>query len=167
VVLASAFKASTMGEAPFSVPTQVASIQRRHPYFHRVFIFLFLTVLVVLQLFYSSQAPTLAHTSSVPIHAERTLARCRAFDVVPGPLPDFYKRRKSDRDVPGTRATLLLGARVWTGGDNGTEVVKGHVYFDKGIIKGVGGLEVQTIKQLHTQGDLDIVHAEGAWVTPG
>jgi hypothetical protein len=161
------FKASNMGDAPFSVPTQVAPIQRRQSHFRRAFIFLFLTVLLVLQLFYSSQAPSLAHTSSVPIHAERSLARCRALDAVPGPSPDFYKRRRSDRDVPGTRATLLLGARIWTGGDNGTEVVKGHVYFDKGIIKGVGGLEVQTIKQLHAQGDLDIVHTEGAWVTPG
>jgi hypothetical protein len=158
----------TMGEALFPVPTPIASTQHRYSYLHhRGFICFSLAVLVALQLFYSSQAPALVHTSSVPINAEGTLARCRALDLVPGPSPDFYKRTKSDRDVPGTRATLILGARIWTGGHNGTEVVEGHVYFDNGIIKGVGGLDVKTIKRLRAQRDLDIVHAEGAWVTPG
>jgi hypothetical protein len=150
--------------ALFPVPTPIASIRRAYISFT-------LAVLVTLQLFYSFQASSWswswAHISSVPIHAERNLARCHALDLVPGPSPDFYKRRRSDRYVPSTRATLLLGARIWTGGHNGTEIVKGHVYFDKGIIKGVGGLDAKAIERLHTRGNLNIVHAEGAWVTPG
>jgi hypothetical protein len=151
-----------MAHALFPVSTPIASI-------HRGFIAFALAVLVILQLFYSFQASSWSsfHISSVPIHAERNLARCRALDLVPGPSPGFYKRRRSDRYVPGTRATLLLGARIWTGGHNGTEVVKGHVYFDKGVIKGVGGLDVKAIERLHARGNLNIVHAEGAWVTPG
>ncbi|KAI0253986.1 hypothetical protein BJV78DRAFT_1280411 [Lactifluus subvellereus] len=156
-----------MGEALLPVPTPVVSTKRRFSYLHRGFVCFSLAVLVALQFFYSFQAPTLVHTSSVPIHAEETLARCRSLDLEPGPSPDFYKRWRSDRDVPGTRATLILDARIWTGGHNGTQVVNGHVYFDKGIIKGVGGLDVMSIKRLHTQGNLDILHAGGAWVTPG
>ena len=153
-----------MGDA---LPTPVVSTKPRLSYFHRGFISFSLAVLVALQFFYSSLAPTSVHSSSVPIHAEETLARCRSLDLVPGPSLGFYERWRSDRDVPGTRATLILDARIWTGNHNGTQVVRGHVYFDKGIIKGVGGLDVKSIKRLHPQGNLDIVHAGGAWVTPG
>ncbi|KAI9463526.1 carbohydrate esterase family 9 protein [Lactarius psammicola] len=140
-----------MGEysqLPMPVPTS-----RRRPYARRFF--------------YSHHALTIAHTSSVPIHAENILARCRALDTVPGPSSHFYSRTSSDRYVPGTRATLILNARIWTGGQNGTEIIEGHVYLDKGIFKGVGGLDVNAVKMLHNQDSLDIIDAKGAWVTPG
>ncbi|KAH9061388.1 carbohydrate esterase family 9 protein [Lactarius vividus] len=105
--------------------------------------------------------PLLLHTP------HNTLARCRALDTVPGPSSHFYSRASSDRYVPGTRAILVLNARIWTGGQNGTEIIEGHVYFDKGIFKGVGDLDVNVIKMLHTRDSLDIVDAKGAWVTPG
>jgi hypothetical protein len=110
---------------------------------------------------------TWVHTSPVPIHADQTLAHCRALNLVPGPPPDFHRRSSSDRHVPATPATLIFNARIWTGGHNGTEVLEGHVYFDKGIVKGVGGLDVTALKQLHAQDNLNIVDAKGAWVTPG
>ncbi|KAH9001980.1 carbohydrate esterase family 9 protein [Lactarius hatsudake] len=90
-----------------------------------------------------------------------------ALDTVPGPSSHFYSRASSDRYVPGTRATLVLNARIWTGGQNGTEITEGHVYSDKGIFKGVGSLDVNAIKMLHSRDSLDIVDAKGAWVTPG
>ena len=54
---------------------------------------------------------------------------------------------------------LILNARIWTGSQNGTGFIEGHVYFDKGIFKGVGGLDVDAVKLLYSQDRLDIVHA--------
>ncbi|KAH9083405.1 carbohydrate esterase family 9 protein [Lactarius deliciosus] len=137
------------------MPASVVPTNRRRPYIRNRFVYGTVLVLVALQFLYSHHALTIGHTSSVPIHAENTLARCRALDIVPGPSSHFYSRASSDRYVPGTRATLVLNARIWTGGQNGTEIIEGHVYFDKGIFKGVAW------------DSLDIVDAKGAWVTPG
>ncbi len=153
--------------SPLPLPAPVVSANRRHPYARSGFVYGSILVLVALQFLYSHHTLTVVHTSSVPIHAVNTLARCRALDAVPGPSSQFYSRASSDRYVSGTRATLVLNARIWTGGQNGTEIIEGHVYFDKGIFKGVGGLDVNAIEMLHSQDHLDIVDAKGAWVTPG
>ncbi|KAI0305776.1 carbohydrate esterase family 9 protein [Multifurca ochricompacta] len=155
-----------MGEPLLPMPTPVLPTKRRHFYRYSRFIFCALVSLLALQLFYIQSFFTVLY-SPIPINAERTLARCRALDLLPGPSTEFYKRSESDRYVLGTRATLILNARIWTGGYNGTEVLQGHIYFDKGIIKGVGGLDVNIIKRLHSQDNLNIVNVEGAWVTPG
>ena len=159
-----------MGESHSQLPLHVPVVptNRFRPYARSGLIYGTVLILVALQFLYLHRTITIAHiTSSVPIHAENTLARCRALDTVPGPLSHFYSRASSDRYVPGTRATLILNARIWTGGENGTEIIEGHVYFDKGIFKGVGGLEVNAIKMLHSQDRLDIVDVKGAWMTPG
>ncbi|KAH9176445.1 carbohydrate esterase family 9 protein [Lactarius sanguifluus] len=157
-----------MGEySQLPMPASVVPTNRPRPYVRNRFIYGTVLVLVALQFLYSYHALTIGHTSSVPIHAENTLARCRALDTVPGPSSQFYSRASSDRYVPGTRATLVLNARIWTGGQNGTEIIEGHAYFDKGIFKGVGSLDVNAIKMLHSRDSLDIVDAKGAWVTPG
>ncbi|KAH9040638.1 carbohydrate esterase family 9 protein [Lactarius pseudohatsudake] len=156
-----------MGEySQLPMPASVVSTNR--PYVRNRFVYGTVLVLLALQSYHAlTIGLTMGHTSSVPIHAENTLARCRALDTVPGPSSHFYSRASSDRYVPGTRATLVLDARIWTGGQNGTEIIEGHVYFDKGIFKGVGSLDVNAIKMLHSRNSLDIVDAKGAWVTPG
>jgi hypothetical protein len=150
------------------MPAPVVPANRRRPDARRRFLYGTVLILVALQFWYSNLTLTIVPTSSpVPIHAEDTLARCRALNTVPGPSSHFYSRASSDRSVPGTPATLILNARIWTGDQNGTEILEGHVYFDKGIFKGVGGLDVNAVKMRHSEDRLDIVDAKGAWMTPG
>ena len=150
------------------MPAPAVPPYRRRPDVRSRFLYGFVLILVVLQFWYSNHTLTIAHASSpVPIHAENTIARCRALDTIPGPPSHFHSRTSSDRYVPGTSATLILNARIWTGGRNGTEILEGHVYFDKGIFKSVGGLDVNAVKMLHGRDPLDIVDAKGAWMTPG
>ena len=150
------------------MPTPAVPANRRRLYVRSGFIYGIVHILVALQFFYYYHNLTVVYTtSSVPIHTENILARCRALDTVPGPSSHFHSRASSDRYVPGTRTTLILNASIWTGGQNGTEIIEGHVYFDKGIFKGVGGLDVNAINMLHCQDSIDIVDVKGAWITPG
>jgi hypothetical protein len=132
-----------------------------------------LTVLIGLQLYFlSSSFPTLFHrTEQLPFHAERSLARCASLRVSVGPPTDFHNRTESDRFEHGTKATLLHNARIWTGENNGTEVIHGDVFFDKGIIQGVGNLNLGALRShvngMITRGELNVVDVHGAWVTPG
>lgn len=132
-----------------------------------------LTVLVGFQLYFlSSSFPTLFHrTEQLPFHAERSLARCASLRVSAGPSTDFRVRSESDRFEHGTKATLLHNARIWTGEDNGTEVIHGDVFLDKGIIQGVGNLNLSALRShvngMVARGELNVVDVHGAWVTPG
>ncbi|KDQ28082.1 hypothetical protein PLEOSDRAFT_1077055 [Pleurotus ostreatus PC15] len=85
-----------------------------------------------------------------------------------GPSEGFDKRQQSDRFVPGTKPYLLTNARIWTGLENGTEVIRGDVLIDKGIIKGVGHFGRGFIANARTRfADLEVVDAGGKWLTPG
>ena len=132
-----------------------------------------LTLLVGFQLYFlSSSFPSVfRRTAQLPFHAERSLARCASLRVSAGPLADFQDRTESDRFVHGTKATLLHNARIWTGENNGTEIVHGDVLLDKGIIQGVGNLNLTTLKYhingMVARGELNVVDVRGAWVTPG
>ena len=159
-----------MGETHSLLPLPAPVVPRhpRRPDACRRFVYGTVLIFVALHFLYYNHAFTIVHTSSsVPINAENILARCRALDTVPGPSSHFHSRASSDRYVPGTHVTLILNARIWTGAQNGTETIEGHIYFDKGIFKGVGGIDVNAVKRLHSQNHLDIVDAKGAWVTPG
>ncbi|KAJ7454819.1 hypothetical protein FB451DRAFT_1517602, partial [Mycena latifolia] len=101
--------------------------------------------------------------TKLPLHAERTHARCRALDAKPAPPPSFNLRTKSDRFQPGTRAVLLKNATIWTGRVDGLEILKGDVFMTGGIIVAVGAVE-KSLLDLHEHDTLD---AKGAWVTPG
>ncbi|KAH8825118.1 carbohydrate esterase family 9 protein [Flagelloscypha sp. PMI_526] len=93
-----------------------------------------------------------------PLHADRNLARCSSLKDVAAPPPDFHARTKSDRFVAGTPPTWIKNARIWTGNDNGTEVLHGDIFIDQGLVKEIGNVEAQSIRALD---------AEGSWVTPG
>lgn len=132
-----------------------------------------LIVLVGFQLYFlCSSFPTLfRRTEQLPFHAERSLARCASLRVSPGPHTSFHDRTESDRFEHDTKATLLHNARIWTGEKNGTEVIHGDVFLDKGIIQGVGNLNLSALRS-HingklARGELNVVDVHGAWVTPG
>ena len=131
------------------------------------------TVLAILQLYFIySWFPTLfRRTIQVPFHAERSLARCASLKVAAGPPANFHDRKVSDRFVHGTKATLLHNARIWTGEDNGTEILHGDVFIDQGIIQSVGDVNLNALgldlDGMIARGELDVVDVSGAWVTPG
>lgn len=103
--------------------------------------------------------------SQAPPHIQAAAAKCLSLQQEPGPPPDFWKRSRSDRYEPGTRPVLIKGGRIWTGRNNGTEVIYGDILMEKGIIKSVGKLGWL---DLTTYGsDLQVVDAKGAWITPG
>ncbi|KAH9012023.1 carbohydrate esterase family 9 protein [Lactarius pseudohatsudake] len=66
------------------MPASVVYTNR--PYVRNRFVYGTVLVLLALQSYHAlTIGLTMGHTSSVPIHAENTLARCRALDTVPGP----------------------------------------------------------------------------------
>ncbi|KAF8969443.1 carbohydrate esterase family 9 protein [Flammula alnicola] len=92
------------------------------------------------------------------------LSRCAALKAAPGPPEGFYSREESDRFEPGTNATLIRNCLLFTGKDNGTDVIRGDILLDKGIIKGLGKISGRVIDNTP---NLTIINANGAWVTPG
>lgn len=114
-----------------------------------------------------------ARFNRVPFNAKEILDKCAALKVPAGPPKDFNSRTVSDRFTPGTPSTIIYNARIWTGENNGTEVVDGFVWLENGIVVAVGGLEEQegVLKELRggrKHGSLiKFVDAGGKWVTPG
>jgi hypothetical protein len=106
-----------------------------------------------------------------PLHAEQVLARCASLKISAGPSAGFHDRTQSDRFVRGTKPTLLHNARIWTGENNGTQVLGGDIFIDQGIIRGVGNVNLSAFglefDAMVARGELDVVDVRGAWVTPG
>ncbi|KAG6821570.1 hypothetical protein H0H93_000079 [Arthromyces matolae] len=76
----------------------------------------------------------------------------------------FYSRDESDRYEPGTNATFIKNALIFTGERNGSEVIRGSILMDKGIIKSIGKVPEH---YAHVAMHATVIDAEGAWVTPG
>jgi hypothetical protein len=98
-----------------------------------------------------------------PPNAGELTAKCTAIRIPAGPPLDFPSRPTSDRFVQGTRATLVTDATIWTGGDEGTEVLRGDVLLDGGVIRAVGHVPEPLLREL----EYDTLDAGGRWVTPG
>ena len=92
------------------------------------------------------------------------LSHCAALKFTPIFPQDFHSREESDRFEPGTNATLIRNCVIFTGKDNGTEVIHGDILLDKGIIKGLGKISGRIIGNIP---NLTIINANHAWVTPG
>ena len=91
------------------------------------------------------------------------LAQCTAIRLPAGPTPDFHQRVQSDRFEPGTGATLIMNATIWTGRHGGREVLYcGDILLDRGLVKAIG-----KIPPTHIGNDVEVVNAGGSWVTPG
>ena len=104
------------------------------------------------------------HTPIFEHSKANILSRCAALKATPGPTADFFSRDGSDRYESGTNATLIRNCVIFTGKDNGTQVIRGDLFLDKGVIKGLGDISAQVIASVP---NLTIVNADGAWVTPG
>jgi hypothetical protein len=92
------------------------------------------------------------------------LSHCAALKIIPSSPQDFHSREESDRFEPGTNATLIRNCVIFTGKNNGTEVIHGDILLDKGVIKGLGKISGRVIDDTP---NLTIVDANHAWVTPG
>lgn len=104
------------------------------------------------------------HTPVFESTRESILARCATLRSIPGPPAAFHSRDESDRYEPGTNATLIRNAVIFTGKQNGTEIFHGDILLDKGIIKNLGKISWRVIENMP---NLTVVDAKGAWVTPG
>lgn len=107
------------------------------------------------------------HASHLRVTAqfkENVLSQCAALRTTPGPPAGFAARDESDRFEAGTNATLIRNCLIFTGRDNGTDVVRGDIMLDKGIIRSIGDIADSLIRATP---NLTVVDAKGAWVTPG
>jgi hypothetical protein len=104
------------------------------------------------------------HTPVFDFHKETILGQCAALKLTPGPSASFNTRDESDRYEPGTNATLIRNAMIFTGRDQGKEVVGGDILLNKGVIKGLGKISWRLIENTP---NLTVVDAMGAWLTPG
>ncbi|KAJ7180288.1 hypothetical protein C8R43DRAFT_396005 [Mycena crocata] len=103
-------------------------------------------------------------TQSTPANALELQARCRAIKTPAGPSPFFLEREVSDRFEFGTNSTLISNATLLAGRGNTTHILRGDLYLDKGLVKAIGSLAHLTVKNAV---NLTVIHANGAWVTPG
>jgi hypothetical protein len=111
--------------------------------------------------------PSHAVTPNFKFNAEAKqaiLSRCALLRATPHPPESFHSREESERFESGTNATLIRNALIFTGRDNGTDVIHGDILLDKGIVKGIGKISGRVIDNTP---NLTIVNANGAWVTPG
>jgi len=123
---------------------------------------LFSALLLFAVLHLAVQLPHLSqgwHESNVPLRAAETLARCRALNSKPGPPPTFSSRVQSDRFQEGTKPILIRNATIWTGRLNGSDVVLGDVYLDKGIVKALGQLDSTFLQNIHSQ-DIEVLDVQ-------
>ena len=111
-----------------------------------------------------SNRSTPARVQRAPLNANAILTQCAQLNAVPGPPADFDAREVSDRYEPGTGPTHIRNATIWTGARNGTEVVYGDVYLEKGLVKRIGYIPKYVLDAAE---NLTVVDAHGGWVTPG
>ncbi|KAJ7150716.1 hypothetical protein C8R46DRAFT_1123967 [Mycena filopes] len=101
-----------------------------------------------------------------PRHRLQIPAQCLSLNSPLDPAPGFTATRVasgSDRFVPGTRPVLFKNAKILTGARNGTEVIYGDVLLDKGVIAAVGYIP----EHLMASPSLQVIDAEGKWISPG
>jgi hypothetical protein len=133
----------------------------------RIFLCLVFSLLVFLVPRLTGNATSfLSSRSKVPpLYASAIVAKCRHLQMQAGPPQDFDIRTHSERFEEGTRPVLVKNAKIWTGKKNGTEVFKGDILMDKGIIKNIGYLQGGSLET--DEKHLMILDVKGAWVTPG
>jgi hypothetical protein len=121
------------------------------------------TAIVTFNLSSNSTSNSASRTHRVPLNAHQILAQCRALKTSSGPTAEFFTREVSDRFEPGTNATLIRNATIWTGEKNGTVIVHGDLLLDKGIVKAIGDA-AHLVDNIH---HMKVVDANGSWITPG
>lgn len=125
-------------------------------------------LLAILLLFYSLFLNDLPSSSDT----DKAVARCESITASAGPLSSYNPASRveqgSDRYEVGTAPTLIRNARIWTGGNNGTETVFGDILLDKGLVVALGHIPRETlIKAKAINKVVETIDVEGKWVTPG
>ncbi|KAI0342081.1 carbohydrate esterase family 9 protein [Trametopsis cervina] len=121
-----------------------------------------LLVAAGLQWFHILQSRPQTSPTRIPQHAAEIISKCELLSIKPGPPKDFNLRTQSDRFVPGSKATLIRNATIWTGQMEGLEILNGDILLDKGLIKAIGVFEYPEDDDHFVE-----IDANGAWVTPG
>ena len=93
----------------------------------------------------------------------QVLEQCEYIKKAAGPGEDFYSRTESDRFVPGTAPVYLKNAKIWTGARNGSEVIYGDIFLDKGLVKALGYVPPRLLEN----NNYEFRDVQGAWITPG
>lgn len=105
------------------------------------------------------------HYRSRPSNHKEVLRQCHGLKARVE-TSDIIQRTRSDRFEKGTRPVLIQNARIWTGKRNGTDIFRGDVLLENGLIKSVGHLSKGDLLNTHV-GSLRVFDANGAWLTPG
>ncbi|KDQ64250.1 hypothetical protein JAAARDRAFT_64138 [Jaapia argillacea MUCL 33604] len=120
----------------------------------------------------SATSPVPLLVPPIPLNAPQILSQCTSLTLPPTPHfltspgifhTNFKDRNTSDRYERGTPPTLIRNAAIWTGARNGTEVVRGDLLMDGGVVRAVGYVP----RVLLDEEELVVVDAKGGWVTPG
>lgn len=134
---------------------------------------LFIIALIFIVLLHSSAFISSAFFQSNPQEFARRsqiLSKCAYIHAKPGPPPNFYARTQSDRylDSENTTPVLVRNATIWTAANDGHEVLTGDLLMHHGLIKAIGDVPLSLIRQIESKNKkLEIIDAQGAWVTPG
>lgn len=93
-----------------------------------------------------------------------SVAKCKTLDLKPRPPPNFHSRTRSDRYEPGSKPIIIRNATLWTGNDDGNEVIESmDVFLSKGIITDIS----KTSSGKEFSKDAFEIDAGGKWLTPG
>lgn len=121
--------------------------------------------LVILLFFSTPKAHFKSKLSQRELELRNTaLDRCRYISTPAGPPSDFETRTESDRFVSNTPPVLITNATIWTGEYNGTEVIRGDILLDNGLIRAIGDIPSEIVNSLGPS--LHTHAAYGAWLSP-
>lgn len=124
-----------------------AAAQHRRPSRRRWSFTLIGSVIVLLLVFHAQLLRAVLRptpkSTIIPLYSDDILDKCRFLNVTPAPSPEFATRTVSDRFQPGTKPVLIRNATIWTGADEGLEVLLGDVYLEGGIIKRIGSFDTR------------------------
>lgn len=155
----------TMGSSSDQLPVHVQRSSRPLRSIHRVLIVIAAVLFGLSVVSIWLPVPINSVTRPFPPRIATAISRCKTLRQKPGPPHDFHDRKQSDRFVSDTRPTLLKNAKIWTGLENGTQVLHGSILLDKGIIQAVGQVHPAVLKKY--KDELVTVDLKHAWVTPG
>lgn len=110
---------------------------------------------------------------ATPDFVQAGLMRCEEIRTMPPDTSSFAKDRKiSDRFEEGTKPVLLSNGTLWTGGENGEEVIYGgSVLLKNGIVWKIGK-HADVLAEMKAEGllqdeEVETVELDGKWVSPG
>ena len=170
----------------FHLPTMPKSLlhspppHRRHRFRHIASSLTLLFIVYPVLTLWLRTPHLLPPTAPPPLNPQlkRNHDRCKALYAPAGPSPFFEPVRRlkwgSDRYVPGTRATLIRNAVIWTGEANGTDVLFGDILLDKGLVVSLGDVPMSLLERYEGFGapegekeQIEVMDVGGQWVTPG